>query len=83
MTDMLQKCANGEITLQKINLECSILKKIKTVKEAFKGRVGCVNWLQTVEQYEHFADENILRDLFIVSPNVPAAFNEYCAKALK
>ena len=86
MTDMLQKCANGEISLQKINLECSILKKIKTIKEAFMGRVGCVNWLQTVEQYGHFADENILRDLFIelkFSPNVPAAFNEYCAKALK
>ena len=60
-------------------------KKIKTIKEAFMSRVACENWLQTVEQHGHFADENILRDLFLelkCSP-IPAAFNEYCAKALK
>ena len=85
MTQMLQKCANGEIALQKLNSECSILKKMKTIKEAFMSRVGCENWLQTVEQYGHFADEKVLSDLFLQLKfcPIPAAFNEYCAKALK
>ena len=39
MTQMLQKCANGEIALQKLNSECSILKKMKTIKEAL-----CLQW---------------------------------------
>eukprot|EP00731_Ephydatia_muelleri_P013142 Em0007g452a len=36
------------------------------------------------KQYEHFADEKVLRDLFLQlkSCPIPAAFNEYCAKAL-
>ena len=82
---MLQKCANGEITLQKLNTECSTFKKMKRIKEAFMSRVGCENWLETVQQYEHFADEKVLRDLFLQLKfcPIPAAFNEYCAKALK
>ena len=82
---MLQKCANGEIALQKMNTECSTLKKMKRIKEAFMPRVGCENWLETVQQYEHFADEKVLRDLFLQLKfcPIPAAFNEYCAKALK
>lgn len=58
---------------------------MKTIKEAFMSRVGCENWLQTVEQYGHFADEKVLRDLFLQLKYcpLPAAFNEYCAKALK
>ena len=85
MTEMLQKCANGEIALQKMNTECSTLKKMKRIKEAFMSRVGCENWLETVQQYEHFADEKVLRDLFLQLKfcPLPAAFNEYCAKALK
>ena len=41
MTEMLQKCANGEIALQKLNTECSTFKKVKRIKEAFMSRVGC------------------------------------------
>ena len=84
MTEMLQKCAIGEIALQKMNTECSTLK-MKRIKEAFMSRVGCENWLETVQQYKHFADEKVLRDLFLQLKfcPIPAAFNEYCAKTLK
>ena len=59
--------------------------KMKRIKEAFMSRVGCENWLETVQQYKHFADEKVLRDLFLQLKfcPIPAAFNEYCAKTLK
>ena len=82
MTEMLQKCANGKIALHKMNTECSTLKKMKRIKEAFSlesvVKIGS-------QQYEHFADEKVLRDLFLQLKfcPIPAAFNEYCAKALK
>ena len=85
VSDLVKQVQQKELPFSKLGAGCKELKKLCLLKKEFARQVGVETWDDATHLYPTFADEDKLRQKFLLLPfekDMPPMVS-YCQKAIR
>ena len=81
---MLEKVANGHLSLGQMKHEASKTRSLEAIKSAFLQTVNCGTWEEAQDKFPHHANIDSLQAFSSLSfkGGLPSVFRDYCQSAI-
>lgn len=83
---LLQKVAEGALSLHELASQCTSVKQLGKVQAAFIKATNCSNWNEVEQKFQDYVlpeKLEVFKKLNFNKPTIPAEFMKYCQRAMK